>query len=57
MVHKKRQLFIINELLETSSSDDEIEDILCVIKEERPKDINYVDIVIEYSDKEEYNYI
>ena len=55
MDKERLKLFIINELLETSSSDDEIEDMLCVIKEERPKDKNYVDIVNEYLDKEEYN--
>jgi len=38
MINKERlKLFIINELLEISSSDDEIEDMLCVIKEERSK--------------------
>ena len=50
------KLFIINLLLETSSSN-EIEDMLCVIKEERSKIKNYVNIMNEYSDKETYNYI
>jgi len=49
-------LFIINELLETSNSDRNRK-YVCVIKEERLKDKNYVDIVNEYSDKEVYNYI
>ena len=58
MVDKEKlKLFIINELLKTNSSNDEIEDMLYVIKEERPKEKNYVDIVNEYSDKESYNYI
>jgi len=38
MINKERlKLFIINELLEISNSDDEIKDMLCVIKEERSK--------------------
>jgi len=49
-------LFIINELLETSNSDRNRKYVY-VIKEERLKDKNYVDIVNEYSDKEVYNYI
>jgi len=58
MVNKERlKLFIINELLQTNSSDNEIEDMSCVRKEERPKVKNYVDIVNEYSDKAVYNYI
>lgn len=55
MADKQRKLIIINELLETSSSDEEIEEIeniLRVIKEERPKIKNYVNIINEYSDKE-----
>jgi len=57
MVDKKRlKLFIINDLLETSNSDDEIEDMLCIIKKERPKVKNYVNIVNELGQKV-YNYI
>jgi len=56
-VDKKRlKLFIINDLLETSNSDDEIEDMLCIIKKERPKVKNYVNIVNELEQKV-YNYI
>ena len=55
MVDKERlTLFITNEL--EISSNDEIEDTLCAIKEERPKNKNYVNIMNKYSD-EEYNYI
>jgi len=57
MVDKKRlKLFIINDYLETSNSDDEIEDMLCIIKKERPKVKNYVNIVNELGQKV-YNYI
>jgi len=56
-VDKKRlKLFIINDLLETNKSDDEIEDMLCIIKKERPKVKNYVNIVNELEQKV-YNYI
>lgn len=53
MADGERELFvIINELLESSSSsDDDIENTI-LLKEERPKIKNYVDIVNEYSDKE-----
>lgn len=49
---ERERFVIINELLESSSSsDDDIENII-LLKEERPKIKNYVDIVNEYSDKE-----
>lgn len=53
MADGEREIFaIINELLESSSSsDDDIENTI-LLKEERPKIKNYVDIVNEYSDKE-----
>lgn len=57
MADKERErLIIVNELLETSSSDDEeIENILLsIIKEERPKIKDYMNVVNEYSDKEVY---
>lgn len=52
----KEKFIIVNELLETSSSDDDDEIIekvvINIIKEERPKIKNYVNIVKEYSDQE-----
>ena len=56
MDKKRLKLFIINDLLETNKSDDEIEDMLCIIKKERPKVKNYVNIVNELEQKV-YNYI
>ncbi|XP_026826315.1 putative nuclease HARBI1 isoform X2 [Ooceraea biroi] len=46
------RVMFINEMLESSSSDDEENLVLKYVKEERPKINNYMDIINEYSDKE-----
>jgi len=43
----------LNEILESSSSDDEVANfIVSYIKEKKPKIKNFVDVINKYSDKE-----
>jgi len=50
---ESNQFLFLNEILESSSSDDEITNfIVSHIKEKRPKIKNFIDIINKYSDKE-----
>jgi len=47
------QFLFLNEILESSSNDDEVANfIVSYIKEEKSKMKNFVDIIKKYSDKE-----
>lgn len=51
-----KKLLILNEVLETSSSEeDEINILAKVFQEKRPKIKNYINTINEYSDKEVKN--